>query len=64
MLSTFGIAVAVAVLLVASSVGTMFEQRDLRTAAATVLPDQQPVAGVDPVYYLGAATDFLVSGSA
>jgi FtsX-like permease family protein len=48
-LSAVGIAVAVAVLLVAASVGTMVDGYQNRAAANTI-GENKPVAGVDPLY--------------
>jgi hypothetical protein len=47
-LSTIGIGVAVAVLLIAASAGPMFNARSARDAAQ--YPTHEPVAGVDPLY--------------
>lgn len=55
-LSTMGIAVAVAVLLVAASVGTMSEQRSIRGFADVGHPG--PVAGVEPTYVQTNYTEF------
>lgn len=56
-LSTFGVAVAVTVLLVGASVGTIVDRYHERAMANTV-GDSQPIKGVDPVYLQWGATEF------
>jgi ABC-type lipoprotein release transport system permease subunit len=56
-LSTFGIAVAVAVLLVGASVGTMVEGFQTRESA-NAIGENKPVPGVDPVYVQSGVTEF------
>jgi len=56
-LSTVGIAVAVALLLVAASVGTMVEGYQARASANTI-GENKPVEGVDPVYMQWGATQY------
>jgi ABC-type antimicrobial peptide transport system permease subunit len=55
-LTAVGIGLAVAVLLVAASVGTMSEQKSDRRAAVAVATE--PVAGVSPTYFQDASTEF------
>ncbi len=55
-LTAAGISIATAVLLVAASVGTMNEQRELRLYADVVL--DAPVDGVDPTYVDRTYTEF------
>lgn len=55
-LSTVGIAVAVAVLLVAASVGTMSDNRSQRQA--NYYAEEEPVAGVEPTLMNRTGTDF------
>ena len=57
-LSSVGIAIAVAVLLIGASVGTMVDQHQLRSHADSVGPSEKPVPGVDPVYYQQNPTEF------
>jgi hypothetical protein len=69
-LSAVGIAIAVAVLMVAASVGTMSDNRAARQAADQV--EDQPIRGVQPTYLSQSSTQFrddtveinLVAGSA
>jgi hypothetical protein len=56
-LSTFGIALAVAVLLVGACVGTMVTGYQTREDA-NVVSDNQPISGVDPVYLQSGSTEF------
>lgn len=49
LLSTVGIAMGVAALLLGASIGTMAHQHDLRAAATSTGPER-PVDGVDPLY--------------
>ena len=55
-LSAIGIGVAVAVLLVAASVGNMSDQRELRSLAD--FRGDKPIAGVAPTYVRDAPTEF------
>jgi FtsX-like permease family len=55
-LSTIGITIAVAVLLLASSVDNTLEARDRRQAALT--PDVTPVPGVDPLFMKPRTVDY------
>ncbi|HEX2130496.1 MAG TPA: FtsX-like permease family protein [Actinophytocola sp.] len=58
-LSTFGVTIAVAVLLVGASIGTMVGNNDQRDAAdAYWLSEQSPVEGVDPLYLAEQSTEF------
>lgn len=57
-LSTLGITMAVAVLLVAASVGTMVENYQNRSAAAHTLGESDPIDGVDPLYLQWGSTQF------
>ncbi|MCT2585722.1 FtsX-like permease family protein [Actinophytocola gossypii] len=59
-LSTFGIAIAVAVLLVGASVGSMVEENGKREAADVYWLEGQsePAAGVDPLYISEQSTEF------
>ncbi len=56
-LSTIGITMAVAVLLIGASVGSMVAGYHDRAAANTI-GDNEPIAGVDPVYLQWGATEF------
>jgi hypothetical protein len=56
LLSTFGISIAVAVLLVGASLGTMAGEHRARENADAAGID--PVAGVDPLYFHQTATEF------
>ena len=56
-LSTFGIAIGVAVLLVSASVGHMITENQNREWADSV-GEQRPIPGVDPVYYRQNPTEF------
>ncbi|MBC6446575.1 FtsX-like permease family protein [Actinokineospora xionganensis] len=55
-LSTVGIGIAVAVLLLASSVGPMIDARYERAAATQTIPEK--IDGVDPLWYLNSGTSF------
>jgi len=55
-LSAVGIGIAVAVLLVAASVGSMSAEKNVRRAVS--MPADQPVAGVAPTYYQDASTEY------
>lgn len=55
-LSTVGIAIAVAVLLLASSVDNIIEARHQRTAVSAPNPD--PIPGVDPLHIISETTEF------
>ncbi|MEU8416463.1 FtsX-like permease family protein [Amycolatopsis japonica] len=55
-LSTVGIGLAVAVLLIGASAGTIKENRDQRTFAASVR--SEPIPGVAPLDYSATTTDF------
>lgn len=55
-LSSIGIALAVTVLLVMASIGTMNGNRSDRRDAA--MPNDQPVAGVSPTYFFNNTTEF------
>lgn len=55
-LTAVGIAIATAVLLVAASIGTMSQQRDIRQMTDFVA--DAPVDGVDPTYINRGSTDF------
>ncbi|SDC92960.1 FtsX-like permease family protein [Actinokineospora iranica] len=55
-LSTVGVGIAVAVLLLASSVGPVLDARDQRTYAN--LPDATPAAGVAPTHYARETSEF------
>ncbi|MGH3880336.1 MAG: FtsX-like permease family protein [Actinophytocola sp.] len=57
-LSTFGIAIGVAVLLVGASVGNMVSEYQVRQYANYVGEQQQPISGVDPVYLHQNPTEF------
>jgi hypothetical protein len=55
-LSTIGITIAVAVLLIAASIGTMMEERNHR--GSLNYANTAPVDGVDPVVHVQAMTEF------
>ncbi|RSM82983.1 ABC transporter permease [Amycolatopsis sp. WAC 01375] len=55
-LSTVGIGLAVAILLIGSSAGTVKENRDQRAYAAS--PRNEPIPGVTPLNYSATRTDF------
>ncbi|MGX7824087.1 FtsX-like permease family protein [Actinokineospora sp. 24-640] len=55
-LSAFGVGIAVVVLLLAASVGTILDNRDARGAAASAV--QEPVLGVDPTHQVRHSTKF------
>ncbi|WP_410653548.1 FtsX-like permease family protein [Amycolatopsis sp. cmx-4-54] len=55
-LSTIGIGLAVAVLLIGASAGTVKENRDQRAYAAS--PRSEPIPGVAPLNYHATTTDF------
>ena len=57
-LSTFGIAIGVAVLLVGASVGNMVSGYQDRQSADAVGEQQQPKPGVDPVYFRNGPTEY------
>lgn len=56
-LSTLGMTMAVAVLLVGASVGTMVDNYQLRSLANEI-GDSRPIPGVDPVYLQWGTTQF------
>lgn len=56
-LSTVGVAIGVAVLLVGASVGNMAHQHEVRSAADSVGPSR-PVDGVDPLYWATQPTEY------
>ncbi|MGQ0839360.1 FtsX-like permease family protein [Actinokineospora sp.] len=55
-LSAVGVGIAVAVLLLASSVGPMMDAREQRGIAQS--PNTDAIAGVDPLYYFSSGTEF------
>ncbi|PWW64121.1 FtsX-like permease family protein [Actinokineospora spheciospongiae] len=56
LLSTFGVATAVAVLLLAASVQPTLQARDDRSTAAS--PDSNPAGGITPLAYRSTSTNF------